>query len=138
MIQPIWAQNPPTRGECGSSAWSECWWCRRCVATQKIGPPSSVSVPQTARKYSNSLNVLNPRCVWRRWYPMLMPSPTATQYNTRATMRFVQLKANNAATACTWNQISTPDVRRLTLLYREAFESEATLFIRVPQGTDDW
>ena len=27
----------------------------RCVATQKIGPPSSVSVPQTARKYSNSL-----------------------------------------------------------------------------------
>ena len=24
----------------------------RCVATQKIGPPSSASVPQTVRKYS--------------------------------------------------------------------------------------
>ena len=26
----------------------------RCVATQEIGPPSSVSAPQTAKKYSSS------------------------------------------------------------------------------------
>ena len=44
------AQNPPCFGVCGSASVSECWWWMRCVATQKIGPPSRVSVPHTAKK----------------------------------------------------------------------------------------
>ncbi len=52
------AQKPPWCGVCGSESVSECWWWRRCVATQKIGPPSSVSAPQTAKKYSSSLGTL--------------------------------------------------------------------------------
>ena len=35
----------------------------RCVATQKIGPPSSARVPQKVRKYSTHFGVLYPRCV---------------------------------------------------------------------------
>ena len=30
----------------------------RCVATQKIGPPSSVNAPQTAKKYSRTKGTL--------------------------------------------------------------------------------
>ena len=54
----MWAQKVPSRGVCGSPSLSECWWWMRCVATQKIGPPSSASVPQVVRKYSIHFGVL--------------------------------------------------------------------------------
>ena len=54
----MWAQKVPSRGVCGSPSLSECWWWMRCVATQKIGPPSSASVPQVVRMYSIHFGVL--------------------------------------------------------------------------------
>src|SRR6185369_8593362 len=51
-IHPMWAHQVPSRGVCGSPSRSDFWWWMRCVATQKIGPPSSASVPQKVRKYS--------------------------------------------------------------------------------------
>ena len=35
----------------------------RCVATQKIGPPSSVIVPKVAKTYSIQSGTLYERCV---------------------------------------------------------------------------
>ena len=51
-IHPACAHHVPSRGVCGSPSRSECWWWTRWVATQKIGPPSSASVPHQVRKYS--------------------------------------------------------------------------------------
>ena len=52
------AHHSPPTGECGSPSTSENWWWMRCVATQKIGPPSSAMVAHTVMKYSTHLGVL--------------------------------------------------------------------------------
>ncbi len=45
-----------------------------------------------------------------------MPNPTAIQWSTSATIRFVQLKKKNAATARTWNITMKVAVSQFTVV----------------------
>src|ERR1700691_1648877 len=76
----------------------------RCTATQKIGPPSRLNEPQTAKKYSSQTGHLYPRWVCSRWYPMLIPRPVAIQYRNTAVQNLGQLNINKAAMAPTWKR----------------------------------
>src|SRR5580658_7053714 len=76
----------------------------RCTATQKIGPPSRLKEPQTAKKYSSQTGHLYPRWVCSRWYPMLIPRPVAIQYRNTAVQNLGQLNMNSAAMAPTWKR----------------------------------
>src|SRR5689334_365835 len=65
-----------------------------------------------------------------------MPSPPATQYKTMATTRFVHVKDQNAATACTWNHTSTRQVMTLSLSYRDLVNGGRTLSMHAPLDPD--
>src|SRR5438552_1554306 len=62
---------------------------------------------------------------------MLMPSPPATQYSVSATIRFLQLKDQNAAAPWTWNQTSTRPVITLSLLYRDTLDCDVRLCMQI-------
>ena len=107
------AHHVPSRGVCGSPGASVCAWWMRCVTTQSMAPPSSVSVPHTVRMYSTHFGVLYPRCVSRRWKPMPMPRLPETHHSATETNRAVQLKVKSAANAPRWKMTIATEVAQL-------------------------
>ena len=66
-IHPKWLQRKPSFGVCRSlPSRSERVWCRRCIATQVMAPPSLASIPMTVKRYSRGLETLKPRWVRSR------------------------------------------------------------------------